>query len=226
MKRLMKVAGFSLLILMALGVALLSARYLAPDPAFPAPPVIPHLEHRPWALVVHVAGGGTALTLGLFQLVTRRGVRLRWHRFAGRGYVLACLSSAVAGSWLALTTSAGPIAGVGFGGLAVVWFFTTVMGWLKVIRGDLTGHRRWMIRSLSLTLAAVTLRVLLPLAALSGLPFEEAYRAISFLCWLPNLLIAELWLWRVHGADSSPVVRPPASRRAPHNASGGRTGPA
>lgn len=217
MKRLVKVAGFCLLVLMALGVALLSARYLAPDPAFPAPPVIPHLEGRPWALIVHVAGGVTALALGLFQLITRRGARLRWHRFAGRVYVLACLSSAVAGLWLALTTSAGPVASVGFGGLAVAWFFTTVTGWLKVIRGDLTGHRRWMIRSLSLTLAAVTLRILLPLGAISGLPFEDAYRAISFLCWLPNLLIAELWLWRVTGADSVSGVRRPASPRTPHS---------
>ncbi|WP_420477832.1 DUF2306 domain-containing protein [Brevundimonas sp. FT23028] len=216
MKRLVKVAGFSLLVLMALGVALLSARYLIPDPAFPTPPVMPHLECRPWVVIVHVAGGVTALTLGLFQLITRRGVRLRWHRFAGRVYVLACLSSAVAGLWLALTTSAGPVASVGFGGLAVVWFFTTAMGWRKAVRWDLSGHRRWMIRSLSLTLAAVTLRILLPLAAISGLLFEDTYRAISFLCWLPNLLIAELWLRRVTGADSGAGVRRPASRRTPH----------
>jgi len=194
MKTVAKTAGVGLLAVMAFAVALLSARYLAPEPVFPAPPMLHHLARWPWVVIVHVGGGVTALMLGVFQPVTRRGVRRKWHRLAGRVYVLACLSSAVAGFWLALTTSAGPIASLGFGGLAVAWFITTAMGWLRVVGGDLAGHRRWMIRSLSLTLAAVTLRLLIPASAIAGLPFDEAYRAISFLCWVPNLLIAELCL--------------------------------
>jgi uncharacterized membrane protein len=143
---------------------------------------------------VHVAGGVTALSLGLFQLVTRKAPRRKWHRIAGRIYVVACLSSAVAGLWLALNATAGPIASAGFGGLAVAWFTTTAMGWRKAVAGEFGQHRRWMIRSLSLTFAAVTLRIMLPLSPLSGLEFVDAYRAISFLCWVPNLLVAELWL--------------------------------
>jgi hypothetical protein len=27
-------------------------------------------------------------------------------------------------------------------------------------------------------------------------PFLEGYRAISFLCWVPNLAVAEIWLRR------------------------------
>jgi uncharacterized membrane protein len=208
MKTVAKVAGVSLMAVMALAVALLSARYLTPDPAFPAPPMIHHLARWPWVVIVHVGGGVIALMLGVFQPVTRKGARRKWHRLAGRVYVLACLSSAVAGFWLALTTSAGPIASLGFGGLAVAWFLTTAMGWLRIVRGDLTGHRRWMIRSLSLTLAAVTLRLLISASAISGLPFEEVYRAISFLCWVPNLLLAELWLRATRTQDVGPVGGP------------------
>ena len=51
-----------------------------------------------------------------------------------------------------------------------------------------------MIRSFALTLAAVTLRLYLPLAAILSINFEDAYRAISFLAWVPNLLLAELYL--------------------------------
>lgn len=204
MKTVAKAAGVSLLAMMALAVALLSARYLAPDPAFPAPPMLHHLARWPWVVIVHVGGGVTALMLGVFQPVTRGGVRRKWHRLAGRVYVLACLSSAVAGFWLALTTSAGPVASLGFGGLAAAWFITTAMGWFRVVRGDLAGHRRWMIRSLSLTLAAVTLRLLIPASAIAGLPFDEAYRAISFLCWVPNLLIAELWLRAPRAQETGP----------------------
>ena len=49
---------------------------------------------------------------------------------------------------------------------------------------------------MALTLAAVTLRLYLPFAALGPIPFFDAYRAIAFLCWVPNLLLAEVWLKR------------------------------
>jgi hypothetical protein len=57
-------------------------------------------------------------------------------------------------------------------------------------------HREWMIRSYALCLAAVTLRLYLPLAALGGIPFEEAYPAIAWLCWVPNLVAAEWFFVR------------------------------
>ncbi len=205
MGRTISIAGFGLVVFMALGVALVSARYLLPEPPFPAPPMVFHLEHWPIAVLVHVAGGVTALSLGCFQLVTRKGARRRWHRHAGRVYVFACLTSAVAGLWLALNATAGPVATAGFGGLAAAWFVTTAMGWRKAVAGQFSQHRRWMIRSLSLTFAAVTLRIMLPLAPATGLEFLDAYRAISFLCWVPNLLLAELWL-RTWGWEAIPAV--------------------
>jgi len=51
-----------------------------------------------------------------------------------------------------------------------------------------------MIRSWALTLSAVTLRLYLSAIPVLGLDFVDAYRAISFLCWVPNLLLAEAWL--------------------------------
>lgn len=205
----MTMTGFGLMSFLALGVALVSARYLLPQVPFPAPPMVIQMANWPWAVIAHVGGGVTALALGSFQLVTRRGPRRTWHRWAGRVYVLACLSSAVAGMWLALHATAGPIAGLGFGLLAVAWFVATAQGWRKAVARQLDQHRRWMIRSLSLTFAAVTLRIMLPLSPLSGLPFEQAYVAISFLCWIPNLLLTELWLrtfgWvETPGAASAP----------------------
>lgn len=203
MRRAMAMAGFGLMAFLAVAVSLGSARYLLPVPVSPAPLMILHLERWPWAVIAHVGGGMTALTLGLVQLVTRKGPRRAWHRLAGRIYVLACLSSAVAGFWLALHSTAGPIAAAGFGGLAIAWFVATAVGWRKAVGGAFSEHRRWMIRSLALTFSAVTLRILLPLSPLSGLEFDDAYRAVSFLCWVPNLLMAELWL-RVRGWKAPP----------------------
>lgn len=198
---------FGLMAFLALGVALVSARYLLPEIPFPAPPMLTQIANWPMAVLAHVGGGVTALTLGSFQLVTRRGPRRIWHRWAGRTYVLACLISAVTGFWLALHASAGPVATAGFGGLAVAWFATTAVGWRKAVTGEFARHRRWMIRSLALTFAAVTLRILLPLIPLTGLEFVEGYRAISFLCWVPNLLLVEAWL-RTFGWNAGPQPSP------------------
>lgn len=201
---------FWLLALMCLAVALFSARFLLPG-GFMTGGMAFHLEARPAIFLAHVAGGTTALGLGAFQLVTWRAPRRTWHRRAGRVYVAACLVGAAAGFGLAVTTSAGAGASLGFGMLAIAWFGTTLLGWRKAVTGEFGQHRRWMIRSLSLTFAAVTLRLMLPMIPLTGLDFIEAYRLVAFLCWVPNLLLAELWLRT--SAWEAPVSRARVGRR-------------
>jgi hypothetical protein len=127
------------------------------------------------------------------------------HRQVGRIYVLSCLLGAVSGLVLAVGTSAGPIAGVGFGSLAVLWIVTNILGWQRAVARQFASHRRWMIRSWALTLAAVTLRIYIPLFEVADLPEMPAYRAISFLCWVPNLLIAELMLLRERTLKAQPL---------------------
>lgn len=203
---------FCLLALMGLAVALSSVRFLLPSPVM-AEGMATHLQARPAVFLVHVAGGVTALALGAVQLITWRGPRRWWHRTAGRVYVAACLAGAGAGLGLAATSPSGPVAGLGFGLLAVAWFSTTALAWRKAVIGDFVRHRRWMIRSLALTFAAVTLRIMIPLSMMNGIDFAIAYPAIAFLCWIPNLIAAELWL-RLWGWTATP----PAPRRTPRNA--------
>lgn len=200
MARIATTTLFSLLALLCLAVALFSARFFLPTP-FMAEGMAGHLHARPAVLLAHIGGGVVALALGTFQLVTWRGPRRTWHRLAGRIYVAACLIGAVAGLGLALTSPAGPVASIAFALLAVCWFTTTLMGWRKAVTGDFAQHRRWMLRSLSLTFAAVTLRIMIPLAEIWRLDFAVAYPAIAVLCWVPNLLLMELWL-RVWGWEA------------------------
>ena len=62
-----------------------------------------------------------------------------------------------------------------------------------------------MIRNFARTFAALTLRLWLPGAIALGLPFEMAYPAIAWLCWVPNLFWVEGWLAReAAGSDRSP----------------------
>ena len=188
--------AWGVLLFLAIGVSVVSARFLLPDPPM-AEAMRPHLEARPIAFLLHVICGMTALSLGALQFVTRQGRRRMWHAAAGRIYVLACLVGAVSGLILAWRSIGGPIGTAGFGLLAIAWFTTTALGFREVIAGRIEAHRRWMIRSYALTLAAVSLRLMLPASAVMGLEFMDAYRAIAFLCWAPNLVLAELWLaWR------------------------------
>jgi hypothetical protein len=82
---------------------------------------------------------------------------------------------------------------LGFGLLAVLWFFTGLQGYRMARSGRITAHRQWMIRNFALTLAAVTLRKWMPLMLGLHLPFRPTYITVSWICWVPNLLIAE-WL--------------------------------
>lgn len=144
------------------------------------------------AAVCHFAGGGMALALGAFQLhASLRSRHLQLHRFTGRVYVVSVIVGGVSGLRMALASQGGVVAHFGFGLLAVAWLLTTTRGFLRIRAGDDVDHRAWMIRSYSLTFAAVTLRIYLPLSLAAGVPFEIAYPAIAWLCWMPNLLVAD-----------------------------------
>ena len=187
--------GWTILALLCLGIAVYSSRYLLHPPRTAAQALHNPLG-VPW-LFIHVAGAVVALTLGSLQFLAalRRG-KPPPHRWVGRTYVAGCLVGGAAGLVLATSSSAGPIASAGFGGLAVIWIAVNLLGWRAAVQGHFADHRRWMIRSWALTLAAVTLRIYLPLVMAFDLPFLPWYRAISFLAWVPNLITAELWLRR------------------------------
>ncbi|MBV8682837.1 MAG: DUF2306 domain-containing protein, partial [Caulobacteraceae bacterium] len=139
----------------------------------------------------------TALLIGPFQLVRRlRTARPTLHRWMGRTYVMCCLAGGAAGLVLAFGARTGPVSTAGFGSLAVVWITATSLAWRAALGRRFAEHRRWMIRSYALTFAAVTLRTYLPFAFLIPWGYDNVYRVISFLCWVPNLIFAEIYLRR------------------------------
>ena len=186
-----------LLVLLTAEVAGVSiARYFTS--LAPPPDVI--LENRfahPF-LYFHVAGGVTALTVALLQFVPRIRERApALHRATGRIYALACAIAAPAGFMLAIGTMAGPLAGTGFAISAVLWAVFTFLGVRAAMQKRLDVHRAWMIRSYAITSNAITLRLMLPIAAvILKLPFVSAYQAIAWLSWMTNLAIAEFYLRR------------------------------
>jgi hypothetical protein len=147
---------------------------------------------RPF-LLLHVGGGAVALVLGIIQMIgLRRRPPPTWHRALGSLYVLSVFAS-VAGVAAIVAYSFGPpINAVGFGLLGLAWAITTGCGLVCALQGRGAAHRRWMIRSFALTLAAVSLRLQLGILQLHpDISYNLAYSIVAWSSWLPNLLIAQ-----------------------------------
>lgn len=158
------------------------------------------LESTAWniAFRLHIFPGGIALLTGWSQFSSKlRTTRLSLHRTLGKIYVAAVLVSGTAGLYIAHYATGGPVSQWGFGLLAVAWLTTTAMAFSRIKAMDIDAHQQWMIRSYALAFAAVTLRIYMPfLQAVAGMDFLDAYRLVAWMCWVPNLLVAELMVRR------------------------------
>jgi len=150
------------------------------------------------AFYIHITFGGIALLIGWTQFSERlRDRYLGTHRMIGKIYVASVMLSSMAGFYIALFASGGITSTLGFGSLAVLWFFTVTKAYTTILKRDIKEHENWMIRNYALAFAAVTLRIYLPLSTgVLHLDFIAAYRVISWLCWVPNLIIAEMIISR------------------------------
>ena len=156
-----------------------------------------HFSRYILPLRLHIAGGMGALLAGPWQFSEKLRARaINLHRWLGRFYLLEVGLGSIAGFAMATVSEEGLPTHLGFGVLAVLWFFTGLQAYRMVRSGNIEAHRHWMIRNLALTLAAVTLRNYLPLMLFAlHWSFHTSYIIVSWLCWVPNLLIAE---WMVH----------------------------
>lgn len=144
---------------------------------------------------VHILSGGVALLSGWPQFV--KSIRSRYprvHRTLGKIYIVMVVISGVAAICIAPFSSAGWVAGAGFGSLGIVWLYFTIQAYRSIRSRDFLKHENEMICSYSACLASVTLRIWLPLLIFAlQLRFEVAYAIVAWLCWVPNLSVA-FWI--------------------------------
>lgn len=143
---------------------------------------------------LHFLGGGIVIIIGASQFSKRlRTGKPKVHRALGLTYIVGVVVAGFSGFYLALNSSGGLAGHYGFALLAVSWVSATIIAFNFIRKKNIIAHQRWMIRSYALTLAALSLRIYLPAFLISGIPFDEAYPLIAWLCWVPNLIVAE-WL--------------------------------
>jgi len=190
-----KMIGNVLLYFLALAVAgyAILAYVLLPLGAVVHPDMrLAFLTHQV-GLYTHVFASSLALLAGPLQFSSRFRQRYgRVHRWLGRAYLgIGVLLGGLSGLYLAAFAFGGITARLGFACLALSWLYTGMRAFLSIRRGAVAAHRKWMVRNFALTFAAVTLRIYMPLTIMSGIPFATCYPFIAWLCWIPNLLVAE-----------------------------------
>jgi uncharacterized membrane protein len=178
-------------------IALMSLRGLAAPLDLVMPNMAHFLQDAPMALWGHVLGAPLVLALAPVQL--SRSLRARWplaHRISGRLYALGVLIAGLSALALVPTSIASPFARAGFTALALCWIAFTARGIWLARAGDYTAHRAWMLRSLALTFAAVTLRVIMVPLMASGWSVAQTYDVTAWGSWVPSLILVELYLRR------------------------------
>jgi len=145
----------------------------------------------------HVLFAGIILLIGFFQIHPTWG--LRWkklHRLFGKVYIGGILFFAAPGGLImSFFINRGPWVLTSFLSQSAAWFICTLLAYLRIRQGDVPLHRQWVLRSFSLCLAAITLRVYVFLSSWSfDLTAPTAYALIAWLSWVPNLLICEWYL--------------------------------
>jgi len=213
MTRTLKVASWVVMTALASLIALGSLRYFVVSPEMAIdPPLAQRFAEYITPLLFHAGGAAVALLLGPWGFwAAFRNRYLPLHRWLGRVYLLAVLVGGAAGFYMALTAFGGLPARVGFLLLALLWLTTGAAAYLRIRRGEVRLHREWMIRNYALTFSAVMLRVWLALFMALGYDFPEAYATVAWLCWVPNLLAAELII--SVGRRAARAAREPTGRR-------------
>lgn len=165
---------------------------------------------------VHFAAGGIILVLGCIQLlksVRRRSPAL--HRWVGRLYVLAAISAAVGGLVFIFIkgTIGGLVMDIGFAGYGLLMLVAAVETFRHAWAKRFDTHRAWAIRLFALAIGSWLYRMDYGFWLLftDGLWHTDSFSGsfdyfMDFFFYLPNLLMAELFIRR-HKMAEHPALK-------------------
>jgi uncharacterized membrane protein len=140
------------------------------------------------------------ITSGLFQFSkTILNKYTRIHRISGTVYLFATLLiSGPAALIMSFYANGGYPAQASFVILSILWLGSTFLAYYFVRKKNYEAHGKWMVRSYALTLSAVSLRLYSYLFNVFYLTMNpvDLYILLSWMSWIPNLLIAEILIKR------------------------------
>lgn len=158
--------------------------------------LIYHIKWWRYSFYVHVFTSPLVIVAGLFQF--NRWILGHWpkvHKISGYVYTLVVLFiTGPAAFLMSLWANGGYVSQISFATLSLLWILFTYIAYRKIRKGNVRAHLIWNLRSFALTLSAVTLRLYVYLLNSYGpdMGQVETYILVSYLSWIPNLLIVEL----------------------------------
>lgn len=142
---------------------------------------------------IHIILGGLALLIGWTQFGPKfRNKHLTLHKQLGKTYIVAVVFSSIAGICISFVATGGIVSSLGFFYLAIIWLYTTIRAYLAIKKGQVEMHQKMIVYSYAACFSAVTLRIWLPLLIFTFGNFITAYIIVAWLCWIPNLFVANL----------------------------------
>ena len=161
--------------------------------------LIYHIDLWRISFYIHVFTSPIVILSGLFQF--NRWILKnypKFHKVMGYAYVVTILLiTGPAALVMSFYANGGRVSQTSFVLLSFFWLFTTLMAFIKIKKGDLLSHTKWIIRSYALTLSAVTLRFYAYLFDVFEVKMgpKETYILLAYLSWIPNLIIAQFLIW-------------------------------
>ena len=149
----------------------------------------------PFRARTHMLVAPLALLFGALQFLPRlRARHPKAHRYIGRIYVASCVIAGVGALATVPHALGGPVAGLGFGILAVLWIGVTLGGWWAAVRRKLELHRLLMRLSYAMTFGAVTLRLQIPIGFMLGFSSYAAMSVwLAYTSWIPNVIAVGIY---------------------------------
>jgi uncharacterized membrane protein len=191
-------AGWTLVVLTAFGMALYGLGHVLLGEQAYVDLTADSFRERPWGIFFHALFGVPAIALGPLQFLWSSPTRRRaLHRALGKVYVIAALGTGAVGLYMSFYSYGGWMSRFGFTGMALAALITTGVAYVKIRGRNLAAHRAWMVRSYAVIFSAVTFRLWLPtMIVLYGGDVSPAYGWASWLSWVLNLAVVELYLQR------------------------------
>lgn len=186
---------------LALNLVLIAASYMTFDPNHKFLNLKQHLIGNPiykGSFYVHLAFGIVAVITG-FALFFDKIIRFRskLHKQFGKLYIISILLlTGPTGLYLSFFAEGGWPASIGFLLMSGIWMLLTYIAFSKILKGDIQGHYKWVIRSYCFTLSGITLRLMTPLFIYwFGMDTETTFVLTAYLPWIFNLLLGEVIIY-------------------------------
>ena len=129
--------------------------------------------------------------LGIMKKIRIKSIK--FHRWNGRFYVLSIILNFIPGLYVSFFATGGWLSTIGFLILNSLWLTTACLGYWYIKKQKVILHSQWMIRSFFLSFSNMLIYIIVAITySLINMPYEISYIIAVWLCWMINLLVAEI----------------------------------